>query len=57
MQPYVYTMSRVTKVVPPKRTILEYISLSFFPVAKIGEEPDGVGAQRGLAGRFGRGER
>ena len=36
MAQYVYTMSRVTKVVPPKRKILEDISLSFFPGAKIG---------------------
>jgi sulfate-transporting ATPase len=33
---YVYTMNRVGKVVPPKRKILEDISLSFFPGAKIG---------------------
>jgi len=33
---YVYTMNRVTKVVPPKREILKDISLSFFPGAKIG---------------------
>jgi ATP-binding cassette ChvD family protein len=33
---YVYTMQGVTKVVPPKRIILENISLSFFPGAKIG---------------------
>jgi len=33
---YVYTMNRVGKVVPPKKTILEDISLSFFPGAKIG---------------------
>jgi ATP-binding cassette ChvD family protein len=33
---YVFTMQGVTKVVPPKRTILENISLSFFPGAKIG---------------------
>ena len=33
---YVYTMNRVSKVVPPKRTILKDISLSFFPGAKIG---------------------
>jgi sulfate-transporting ATPase len=32
----VYTMNRVGKVVPPKRKILENISLSFFPGAKIG---------------------
>jgi ATP-binding cassette ChvD family protein len=30
------TMNRVSKVVPPKRTILKDISLSFFPGAKIG---------------------
>ena len=29
-------MSRVGKVVPPNRTILKDISLSFFPGAKIG---------------------
>src|SRR3546814_4476239 len=31
-----FTMNRVGKVVPPKRQILRYISLSFFPGAKIG---------------------
>jgi len=36
MAQYVYTMSRVGKVVPPKREILKDISLSFFPGAKIG---------------------
>ncbi len=36
MSQYVYTMRRVTKVVPPKRKILKNISLSFFPGAKIG---------------------
>jgi len=36
MAQYVYTMNRVGKVVPPKRKILEDISLSFFPGAKIG---------------------
>ncbi len=36
MAEYVYTMSRVSKVVPPKRQILKDISLSFFPGAKIG---------------------
>ena len=36
MAQYVYTMQGVTKVVPPKRIILEDISLSFFPGAKIG---------------------
>jgi len=33
---YVFTMLGVGKTVPPKRTILENISLSFFPGAKIG---------------------
>jgi sulfate-transporting ATPase len=33
---FIYSMSRVSKVVPPKRTILKDISLSFFPGAKIG---------------------
>jgi sulfate-transporting ATPase len=33
---YVYTMHRVSKIVPPKRQILKDISLSFFPGAKIG---------------------
>ena len=36
MAQYVYTMQGVTKVVPPKRVILENIWLSFFPGAKIG---------------------
>ena len=36
MAQYVYTMNRVGKIVPPKRTILKDISLSFFPGAKIG---------------------
>ncbi|HCD28880.1 MAG TPA: energy-dependent translational throttle protein EttA [Gammaproteobacteria bacterium] len=36
MAQYVYTMQGVTKVVPPQRTILENIHLSFFPGAKIG---------------------
>jgi energy-dependent translational throttle protein EttA len=36
MAQYIYTMNRVSKVVPPKRTILRDISLSFFPGAKIG---------------------
>jgi energy-dependent translational throttle protein EttA len=36
MAQYVYTMRRVGKVVPPKRTILRNISLNFFPGAKIG---------------------
>jgi len=36
MAQYVYTMHRVSKVVPPKREILKDISLSFFPGAKIG---------------------
>jgi ATP-binding cassette ChvD family protein len=33
---FIYTMHRVSKVVPPKRTILKDISLSFFPGVKIG---------------------
>lgn len=36
MAQYIYTMNRVGKVVPPKRVILENISLSFYPGAKIG---------------------
>ena len=36
MAQYIYTMNRVSKVVPPKRIILKDISLSFFPGAKIG---------------------
>jgi len=36
MSQYVYTMSRVGKIVPPKKEILKDISLSFFPGAKIG---------------------
>ena len=36
MAQFVYTMNRVSKVVPPKREILHDISLSFFPGAKIG---------------------
>ena len=36
MSQYVYTMNRVSKIVPPKRQILKDISLSFFPGAKIG---------------------
>jgi len=33
---YIYTMNKVSKVVPPKRQIIKDISLSFFPGAKIG---------------------
>ena len=33
---YIYTMNRVSKVVPPKRQIIKDISLSVFPGAKIG---------------------
>ncbi len=33
---YIYTMNGVSKTVPPKRTIIKDISLSFFPGAKIG---------------------
>ena len=35
-QRYVYSMLRVSKVVPPQKTIIKDISLSFFPGAKIG---------------------
>lgn len=35
-QQYVYSMLRVSKVVPPQKTIIKDISLSFFPCAKIG---------------------
>ena len=33
---YIYTMIGVSKIVPPKRTIIKDISLSFYPGAKIG---------------------
>ena len=36
MAQYVMSMHRVNKIVPPKRTIIKDISLSFFPGAKIG---------------------
>lgn len=36
MAQYVFTMNKVSKIVPPKRQILKDISLSFFPGAKIG---------------------
>jgi ATP-binding cassette ChvD family protein len=36
MAQYIFTMNGVGKVVPPNRVILEDISLSFFPGAKIG---------------------
>ena len=36
MAQYIYTMNKVSKIVPPKREILKDISLSFFPGAKIG---------------------
>lgn len=36
MAQYIYTMNRVSKIVPPKKQILHNISLSFFPGAKIG---------------------
>lgn len=36
MAQYIYTMNRVSKIVPPRREILKDISLSFFPGAKIG---------------------
>lgn len=35
-QQYIYSMLRVSKVVPPQKTIIKDISLSFFPGAKIG---------------------
>ena len=35
-QQYVYSILRVSKVVPPQKTIIKDISLSFFPGAKIG---------------------
>lgn len=36
MAQFIYTMNRVGKIVPPNKKILEDISLSFFPGAKIG---------------------
>ena len=36
MAQYVMSMLGVSKIVPPKRRIIEEISLSFFPGAKIG---------------------
>ncbi|MDH3326143.1 MAG: energy-dependent translational throttle protein EttA [Gammaproteobacteria bacterium] len=36
MAQYIFSMNRVSKVVPPKKQILKDISLSFFPGAKIG---------------------
>jgi len=36
MAQYIYTTNGLSKVVPPKRSILRDISLSFFPGAKIG---------------------
>lgn len=36
MSHYIFTMNKVSKVVPPKREILKEVSLSFFPGAKIG---------------------
>ncbi|KOR31127.1 ABC transporter ATP-binding protein [Achromatium sp. WMS2] len=36
MAQYIYTMNQVSKLVPPKRYILQNISLSFYPGAKIG---------------------
>ena len=36
MPQYVFTMQGVSKTVPPGRRILDNISLSFFPGAKIG---------------------
>ena len=48
MAQYIYTMNRVAKVVPPKRFILRDISLSFFPVAKIGVLELGEGFRNDL---------
>ena len=42
MAQYVYTMNRVGKIVPPKKKILEDISLSFFP----GRQDRRTGPQR-----------
>ncbi|GAB4392245.1 MAG: energy-dependent translational throttle protein EttA [Gammaproteobacteria bacterium] len=36
MAEYIFSMHRVSKIVPPKREILRDISLSFYPGAKIG---------------------
>ena len=36
MAQYIYTMIGVSKTVPPNRTIIKDISLSFYPGAKIG---------------------
>ena len=36
MSQYVYSMFRVSKIVPPQKTIIKDISLSFLPSAKIG---------------------
>jgi ATP-binding cassette ChvD family protein len=36
MSQFIYTMIGVSKIVPPNRTIIKDISLSFFPGAKIG---------------------
>ena len=36
MAEFIYTMIGVNKTVPPNRTIIRDISLSFFPGAKIG---------------------
>jgi sulfate-transporting ATPase len=36
MAQYIYTMIGVSKIVPPNRTIIKDISLSFYPGAKIG---------------------
>jgi len=42
--PYIYTMNRVSKTVPPKKQILKDIYLSFYPDAKIGVlGPNGSG--------------
>jgi ATP-binding cassette ChvD family protein len=43
-QKFIYHMHRLAKIVPPRRSVLEGISLSFFPGAKIGVVgPNGSG--------------